>query len=174
MIKHILAATDGSDSACKAVDLAAEISVKFGAELTIIHVLVHGNRAREMERLAESEHIVSQARPALPNISGITGATGELFRVQRSAHETDRIVAAVGEVIAERALQRARQAGAKSATARTVIGEYAEAIVKAAKDAGADMIVLGSRGLGNVKGLLLGSVSHKVIQRANCSVVTVR
>lgn len=174
MIKHILAATDGSGSANKAVDLAAEIAVKFGAELTIIHVLVHGHRAREMEQMAEAEHIVSQARPALPNISGITGATGELFRVQRAAHETDRIVAAVGEVIAKQALEQARQAGAKSATAKTVIGDYADAILKAAEDTGADMIVLGSRGLGNVKELLLGSVSHKVAQRANCSVVTVR
>jgi len=174
MIKNVLVATDGSDSAAKAVDLAAEIASKFGAELTIVHVLVHGHRTEEMTRMAESEHIVKQAGPVLPNITGMTGATGDLFRVERQSGETDHIVAAIGEIIVQRAVKRAREVGAKSATGKTVIGDYAESILKAAEDTGADMIVLGSRGLGGVKELLLGSVSHKVTQRADCSVITVR
>lgn len=43
-----------------------------------------------------------------------------------------------------------------------------------AKRAKADLIAMGRRGLGGVKGLLLGSVSHKVSQLADCSVLTVK
>jgi nucleotide-binding universal stress UspA family protein len=52
--------------------------------------------------------------------------------------------------------------------------DVAKEILRAAKDFGADTIVLGSRGLGDFAGLLLGSVAHRVIQLADCPVVVVR
>jgi nucleotide-binding universal stress UspA family protein len=52
--------------------------------------------------------------------------------------------------------------------------DVAKEILHAAKGFGADSIVLGSRGLGDFAGLLLGSVAHKVIQLADCPVVVVR
>jgi len=55
-----------------------------------------------------------------------------------------------------------------------VIGDPARAIVEAATKKKADLIVIGSRGLGDLQGLLLGSVSHKVAQSASCSCVVVR
>lgn len=174
MIKHILAATDASDSARKAVDLAAEIAAKFDAELTIVHVLVHGRRAQEMRRMAEAEHLISRARPALNDIRNVPGTMGEIFHAERSTQEMDRIAAAIGEVIVEHAEERARELGAAKVTGKTMVGSYTEAILSAADDVGADMIVMGSRGLGGFRELLLGSVSHKVTQRAKCSVVTVR
>jgi nucleotide-binding universal stress UspA family protein len=36
------------------------------------------------------------------------------------------------------------------------------------------VIIMGSRGLGTVEGILLGSVSHKVVSLADCNVMTVR
>jgi nucleotide-binding universal stress UspA family protein len=36
------------------------------------------------------------------------------------------------------------------------------------------MIILGSRGRGDAKALLLGSVSHKVANQATCTCVTVK
>jgi nucleotide-binding universal stress UspA family protein len=50
----------------------------------------------------------------------------------------------------------------------------AQAIVNAASEFGVEAIVMGSRGLGNVKGMLLGSVSHKVLHVAECRVVLIR
>ena len=53
-------------------------------------------------------------------------------------------------------------------------GDPVERILEAQKREQADLIVLGSRGLGNMKGLLLGSVSHKVAHLAECACLTVK
>lgn len=52
-------------------------------------------------------------------------------------------------------------------------GPEAEAILKIAENTQSDIIVMGTRGLGAVKGLLLGSVSRKVIHYAECPVMVV-
>jgi nucleotide-binding universal stress UspA family protein len=53
-------------------------------------------------------------------------------------------------------------------------GRAAKAILHAAESEGADVIVMGSRGLSDLAGLLLGSVTHKVIQLSHCTVVVAR
>jgi hypothetical protein len=50
---------------------------------------------------------------------------------------------------------------------RTLSGHVARLIVTAARDHQAGMIVLGSRGRGDLTALLLGSVAHKVIHLAD-------
>lgn len=62
-------------------------------------------------------------------------------------------------------------AGPDSVTVRTVAGIPAEEILKAAKDA--DMIVVGSRGVGGFAGLYLGSVGTQLVHHAHCPVVVV-
>ena len=52
-------------------------------------------------------------------------------------------------------------------------GSEAEAILKEAEEHQADLIVMGTRGYGAVKGLLLGSVSRKVIHLSTCPVMVV-
>jgi nucleotide-binding universal stress UspA family protein len=52
-------------------------------------------------------------------------------------------------------------------------GLEAESILKVAENCAADLIVMGTRGLGAVKGFLVGSVSRKVIHYASCSVMVV-
>ena len=54
-----------------------------------------------------------------------------------------------------------------------VEGAEAEAILNCAKKSRADIIVMGTRGMGAIKGLLLGSVSRKVIHTASCPVMVV-
>jgi nucleotide-binding universal stress UspA family protein len=52
-------------------------------------------------------------------------------------------------------------------------GLETESILKVAENCKADLIVMGTRGLGTVKGLLVGSVSRKVIHYAECPVMVV-
>ena len=52
-------------------------------------------------------------------------------------------------------------------------GSEAEAILAAAEKQQADLIVMGTRGFGAVKGLLVGSVSRKVIHLSTCPVMVV-
>ena len=52
-------------------------------------------------------------------------------------------------------------------------GSEAEAILKVAENHQADLIVMGTRGFGAVKGLLVGSVSRKVIHLSACPVMVV-
>jgi len=53
-------------------------------------------------------------------------------------------------------------------------GAPATALLEAAEGVRADLIAVGSRGLGPVKELLLGSVSHKIVRCAPCSVLVAR
>jgi nucleotide-binding universal stress UspA family protein len=53
-------------------------------------------------------------------------------------------------------------------------GSPAEAIIEVAKTRNSDVIVMGSRGLGRLAGLLLGSTSQKVVSHAPCPVLIVR
>jgi len=49
----------------------------------------------------------------------------------------------------------------------------AEAIINVAETRGADLIIIGARGLSSLEGLLLGSVSQKVIHHASCPVLVI-
>ncbi|HXN01092.1 MAG TPA: universal stress protein [Candidatus Dormibacteraeota bacterium] len=56
----------------------------------------------------------------------------------------------------------------------TTPGKIAHAIVDTAKDENAGLIIMGSRGLSDIEGLLLGSVTHKVLQHADRPVLVIR
>lgn len=72
--------------------------------------------------------------------------------------------------------EHAEEAAMKGISVDTILakGNPAQAILRAAESAGFDVIIIGSRGLGGVKGLLLGSVSHAVVQHASVPVLVVR
>jgi nucleotide-binding universal stress UspA family protein len=57
---------------------------------------------------------------------------------------------------------------------RVIEGLVKESILEAAKEIGADMIVLGSHGRKGITKLFLGSVSEHVLAQANCSVEIVK
>jgi len=50
----------------------------------------------------------------------------------------------------------------------------AQSIIEVAEDHNCDLIVMGTRGLGGLRGLLLGSQIHKVISLAHCPVLAVK
>jgi nucleotide-binding universal stress UspA family protein len=57
---------------------------------------------------------------------------------------------------------------------RILEGPAAEKIVSVAKLESCEMIVMGSRGRGDLQGLLLGSVAHRVLHSAPCPVLVIR
>jgi nucleotide-binding universal stress UspA family protein len=68
------------------------------------------------------------------------------------------------------------QAGVKAhgEVRNTIFGYGAREIVNDAKEIGADVIVMGSRGRGDIAGLLIGSTAHKVIHLSDRPVLVVR
>lgn len=54
------------------------------------------------------------------------------------------------------------------------LGEPAKEIIELARQQKIDLIIMGSRGLSSVEEIVLGSVSHKVIQNAPCPVMVVK
>jgi nucleotide-binding universal stress UspA family protein len=59
------------------------------------------------------------------------------------------------------------------ASATVVRGDPAEAIIETGETEGVDMIVMGRRGMGRLKGLLVGSVSERVVRHSAIPVVLV-
>ena len=88
--------------------------------------------------------------------------------------EADDASQAAAERLAAEGAELARQSGfnAKSCTS-TELTTTANAILAEAQAVGASAIVLGSRGLTGLKSMLLGSVSHAVLQHADRTVIVV-
>jgi nucleotide-binding universal stress UspA family protein len=78
-----------------------------------------------------------------------------------------------GKKLLEQSVQRLIKAGF-TAEPLCYLGNPAEEIMKAASKEHADLIVMGAQGLGAVARFLIGSVSTRVVQHANCAVLVVR
>ncbi len=85
-----------------------------------------------------------------------------------TTNEADRLVAA--------AVRTFQDAGitATSEVQHATAGHAAKHIVETAKEQDCDLVVMGSRGLSDISGLLLGSVTHKVLQLAHVPVLVAR
>ena len=92
-----------------------------------------------------------------------------------NASLSDAILAAVkkaGEVILERAVNMVPSDIKYETFSET--GSPAVTILDMEKQIEADLIVMGSRGLGVVKGVLLGSVSQYIVEQSTCPVLVVK
>ena len=176
MFKNILVALDGSDHANKALSLATDLASKYGARLTIFHAYLRDASIAALRKLANVRQLTSAQRKLLDDyeteMMTLIASSGEFVPYDLPAPRE--IVEVVGRQILDRAEKEAKKARIKKIETMAVYGEPAEAVLRVAKKKKCDMIVLGSRGLGNFKGLLLGSVSHKVSSRAHCTCVAVK
>ena len=177
MIKTILTAVDGSDHAEKALELAADIADKYKARLVIMHVLMRDASPQQLKKLARAKDLTAEQRELLKRfteepefVPPVTGIGGAYIPLPPPPH----LLEPIGRQVLERAADAARKAGVKRVDTTLDGGDPATAILDRAKKEKADMIVLGSRGFGDLKGLLLGSVSHKVASHANVTCVTVK
>jgi nucleotide-binding universal stress UspA family protein len=146
MFTKILLASDGSECAMKAAEAVAELAKKFNASVTVIHVFT------------------------LPtSVAPFVGAPGldlDPALVNRYAED-------VQNAVARRTGRILEEAGVPYAI-RQEVGHPAEVIIRVAEQDGYDLIVVGSRGLSEIRSFFLGSVSDKVSHHAHCPVLIVK
>jgi len=175
MFNKILVPTDGSDHAGKAVEIAADIAVKYDAELVVLNVRRPGRLPQEMRRMAEVEHLVDPTQSELPNVADVSaGFAAAMARDEQRERAINEAYLKIGEQIVAQARAIARSKGLEKITTEVASGDPARRIINAAKEHDADLIVMGNRGLSDLKGLLVGSVSHKVGQLCHCTCITVK
>ena len=135
--------------------------------------MLFGEQPKALRHMAEVEHL-----DKLPVMAPVTGdeiparvrADGEIAE-HRLDHEALHMLS---ERILEGAVRTAEKAGVQQISTHSTDGDAASRILAHAEQINADMIVMGSRGLGRLKSLLVGSVSQKVSQVAECCCLTVR
>jgi nucleotide-binding universal stress UspA family protein len=148
-LNKVLVATDGSKNAKRAVDAAAKIAKQFNAELIVLSVV--------MEMVPP---VYSPIGVDVPSVD----YSAYLGRAEADAKK-----------IAEEAAGLAERDSVKTriVVLRTVTS-IAEAILEEASKEKVNLIVVGTRGLGGFKRLLLGSVSSACVDHAPCSVLVIR
>lgn len=146
MIKKILVATDASAASNRAVSMAAYMAACHEAELLILHVI------RDMQLPT----LVKKA----PELEDFANAREDILRQ-------------VAENILREAEVRAKKGGAKKIQTAIGSGDPASSVIGFAKRRNIDIIVIGTRGLGKIKEVLMGSVSRKIANsaEANCLIV---
>ncbi len=151
----ILVCTDGSSHSQKALEKASILAERAKVEeVAIIHVY---------EGKFEFPHYDDAS-------IGYTATDADLKYIK----EQYKIQREKGERILQQALKFFSQ---KNINARTILrkGHPARTIVSVAAEEGFDLVFIGSRGLGGLKRMFLGSVSNAVVQEIqNCSVVIVK
>lgn len=97
----------------------------------------------------------------------------EEFPFGLTTYGSDRggVVAYIERELSARA-DRVTKAGLPCTTA-LIEGQAAAEIVQRAKDAGADLIVVGTHGRRGIAHAMLGSVAERIVRRATCPVLTV-
>jgi nucleotide-binding universal stress UspA family protein len=145
MFASIVVGTDGSQTAQEAVRQAVALAGELGSRLEIVSAYEPVSSARLRE---EAQHV-----PA--DLQWIVNPREDVDATLQEASET------------------AEAAGVQSAIyARQ--GDPADAILDVAEERGADLIVIGNKGMTGAKRFLLGSVPNKISHHAPCSVLIIR
>jgi len=145
MFRSIVVGTDGSETAKKAVREAIELAKTVGARLDIVSAY----EPVSGQRLREESREVPQD-------------------VQWKVNPREDV-----EATLEEAMEDVEGSGVDTETfARE--GDPADAILDVAEERGADLIVVGNKGMTGAKRFLLGSVPNRVSHHAPCSVLIIR
>ena len=156
LFKKILVAQDGSESSQRAAQAALELAEKLKADLVVLHAI---------------------SSPTSYYHSTIASTTG-MSLPSPSQHEIDAYYAYARKValgIVGETESKAKKQGIHVKTEiPEAVSSIVETIVNHASKENVDLIVVGTRGLGGFKKLLLGSVSSGIVSHAHCPVLVVR
>jgi nucleotide-binding universal stress UspA family protein len=142
---RIVVGTDGSETAAEAVRQALELAKLTGAELSIVSAFEPVPKRRVEEEKLDAPADVQYEIGPREDVN----------------------------LVLDAAAAAARKEGVEVQT-HPVEGDPADAILTAAEDTGADLIVVGNKGMTGARRFLLGSVPNKVSHHAPCSVLIVR
>lgn len=156
LFKKILVAMDGSENSQKAAQAALELAEKLKTELVVLHAIIPPTSYYHTT-------IASPVGMSLP---------------APSQHEIDAYYTYARKVATSIVGEVESKAKRQGIHIKTEIPEAVSSVVEtilnhAAKD-NVDLIVVGTRGLGGFKKLLLGSVSSGIVSHAHCPVLVVR
>jgi nucleotide-binding universal stress UspA family protein len=143
MIESMLVATDGSETAGEAVSQAADLAAGTGAKV----------------------HVMTAYQPLRARVA--TGRTVDPESSQWQLAEDSWADTVLDDACA---VLRLRGVEAQPHARK---GDPADAIIELAEELGADLIVVGNKGLTGARRFLLGSVPDKVSHHAPCSVLIV-
>ena len=146
MFTTLVVPVDGSQAASTALDVACKLANSDQARLHILHI-----------------------PESLANDVVLTWGAGAV-----SMQASDEELEHAGRQLLEAAKLAARERGITDVEGSLHQGDPARVILEQAKALGADAIVMGSRGLSDIAGLIVGSVSHKISHTAPCHVISVR
>lgn len=143
MFTHILLPTDGSDTAMRAVTRGAELAARLGAQVTVMTALDHF--------------------PAGIMASG--------YRPPDEAQEVPGLQVAQQRLDMAEAVARRAGVPCQRMLVRDHKAVY-RAILDAAQSAGADLIVMGTHGMGLMDRLFVGSQTQRVLAHTQVPVLT--
>jgi nucleotide-binding universal stress UspA family protein len=150
MIATILIAMDGSPHSMKAVEVGSQIAAALKAKLVLLNVAKPDKAIEAMKEFARVEHSTDRDVDIIDILK----------RGARQMLEAESV--------------KARSAGVQNVVVEVEEGPIARTIVARGEHHNVDMIVVGSRGLGDIEGLLRGGVSHRVETLAKCPVLVVK
>ena len=148
MIKKILIAIDGSQSAEHALNFGLDLAKKYSAEVMITTVLD-----------SPEPSLVAKGMFYAPN------STEEYLNQLKKFHK---------KILLDARNKSKKNNPKIKLSTKLLQGRPADKIVETAKDKAYDLIVIGSRGLGGIKEFVLGSVSDRVADHASCPVLIVK
>jgi nucleotide-binding universal stress UspA family protein len=147
IFKSILVATDGTTQSSHAVKTAARLAKDLGSTLTLFHAT----------RTYQSFYYPDGAAIAWPP---------EKQYLKEASAGADKVLASASALVATQ--------GVKAATAHASSDAPADAIIAAAKNLKADLIVMASHGRRGLDKLLMGSETQKVLAHTKLPVLVVR
>ncbi len=177
MFQRIIVGLDGSKHARKALDIAADLAKAHRASLLIAHALSNAPLTKAERLMAETEYGMKglEERPPVTLIKYAETDPRLPFTITRDlpADAAVRVRTEIAQALLYDARQSALRQGVESVEVRVGVGDPATIILDLAKSEKVDLIVIGSRGLSDLQGLVFGSTSHKVTHLAPCSCLTV-